>query len=130
MSNDISFEAAPVDESADVRTIFGAIATPAAICIAGLALFWSLPAAAQSFPCAEASKPAEFAICNSENLLIMDENMNKIFTTVYQSAATAPQRQSVVRRHNGWRLKRDACGNDFTCLNLRYQERLSELRSS
>ena len=109
--------------------ILQALALPTAVCLAGLALFWSLPAQAQSFSCAEASRPAEFAICNSENLLIMDEQVGRTFTEAYLNASSAPQRQSVARQHSDWVKRRNACGNDFTCLNLRYEERLTTLKS-
>ena len=107
-----------------------ALGIPAAICLSGLALFWSLPAQAQSFSCASAERPAEFAICNSEELLTMDEKLGSVFSAVYVSAPTTPQRQAVVREHEQWVQKRNACGNDVTCLDLRYKERLNTLGRS
>ncbi|WP_075996439.1 lysozyme inhibitor LprI family protein [Salaquimonas pukyongi] len=100
---------------------------PAAICVAGVALFWSLPAEAQSFPCAEAEKPAEFAVCNNENLLSLDERLSKVFQSAYGKAGTVPQRQSVTREHNEWLKVRNACGADFTCLDLRYREHIDRM---
>jgi uncharacterized protein len=124
-TNSSSFENV---ESALTQTL-KALSLPAAICLSGIALFWSLPANAQSFSCASAEKPAEFAICNSEDLLTMDEKLGSVFSTVYVSAATTPQRQAVVREHERWVKRRNACGNDVTCIDLRYKERLSKLSS-
>ena len=104
-----------------------AILLPAAICVAGVALFWSLPAQAQSFSCADADKPAEFAVCNNENLLTLDEKLGTVFTTAYVKATTAPQRQSVTREQSEWLKARNACGADFTCLDLRYREQINRL---
>ena len=104
-----------------------AILLPAAICIAGVALFWSLPAQAQSFSCADADKPAEFAVCNNENLMTLDEKLGNAFTTAYVKAATTPQRQSVTHEQSQWLKTRNACGADFTCLDLRYREQITRL---
>lgn len=116
------------DSAASPAALLGqAILLPAAICVAGVALFWSLPAQAQSFSCADAEKPAEFAVCNNENLLTLDEKLGSVFTTAYVKAATAPQRQSVTREQNEWLKARNACGADFTCLDLRYREQINLL---
>lgn len=122
-------ENSPIEEdAASPAALLGqAILLPAAICVAGVALFWSLPAQAQSFSCADAEKPAEFAVCNNENLLTLDERLGNVFTTAYVKATTAPQRQSVTREQNEWLKARNACGADFTCLNLRYREQINRL---
>ncbi|MGB7287106.1 MAG: hypothetical protein WBC71_09260 [Salaquimonas sp.] len=116
-------------ETGLLSTLLRAFVLPTAICIGGLALFSSLPASAQSFSCASADETAEFAICNDENLLALDEKLGEVFATKYVSASTSPQRQAVTREHTDWLIKRNACGTDFTCLNLRYEERLNELIS-
>ena len=103
---------------------------PAAIFISAISVFWTLPANAQSFSCASAERPAEFAICNSEDLLTMDEKLGTVFSAVYVNASTTPQRQAVVKEHEQWLQQRNACGNDTTCLDLRYKERLNNLQSS
>lgn len=110
-----------------VALLSQAILLPAAICVAGVALFWSLPAQAQSFSCADAAKPAEFAVCNNESLLTLDEKLGKVFITAYVKAATAPQRQSVTREQSEWLKTRNSCGADFTCLDLRYREQINRL---
>lgn len=111
--------------SASIR----ALALPAVICAAGMAFFAALPANAQSFSCETADQTAEFAICNDENLLLLDEKLGEIFARKYVNASTSPQRQAVTREQTSWLQKRNACGDDFTCLTLRYRERIRELQS-
>lgn len=109
--------------------IVSALVLPAVICIGGISLFSALPANAQSFACDKAQRTAEFAICNDENLLTMDEQLGREYASKYVNASTSPQRQAVTREQTEWIKKRNACGNDFTCLSLRYEERLKSLRS-
>ena len=106
-----------------------AFALPAAICLAGMTLFWTLPASAQSFSCAKADNAAQFAICNDEGLMALDEKISDVFADNFISASTPPARQPVAREHTAWMKKRDACGADFTCLKLRYEERVKTLSS-
>lgn len=106
---------------------FRAIVLPAAICMAGMTLFWSLPAKAQSFSCASAETAAQFAICNDEGLQAMDEKLGTIYATAYVNTSTMPERQAVTRAHSEWLKKRNACRTDFTCLSLRYEERIKAL---
>ena len=129
MANLTMNDKSPAEDAAfSPVALFGqAILLPAAICVAGVALFWSLPAQAQSFSCADADKPAEFAVCNNENLLALDEKLGNVFTAAYVKAATTPQRQSVTREQSEWLKARNACGADFTCLDLRYREQISRL---
>lgn len=127
--NVINAEAKQPIETGLVSQVLSALALPSAICVAGVALFWSLPAHAQSFECASAQRPAEFAICNSEDLMFKDEQLEAAMSKNFVNASTAPQRQQVVREHDAWVKLRNACGNDVTCLNLRYDDRLTVLRS-
>lgn len=123
-------KATDTNDTSVIASALSAFILPAAICIGGMALFWSLPANAQSFSCAEADNPSEFAICNSENLLTLDEKLGSIFASVYVNAPTLPQRQAVAREHSSWVQRRNSCGADFACLNRRYQERLQSLKNS
>ena len=79
--------------------------------------------------CATASKPAEFEICNSEALLIADDNLARLQAGIENNARTRPQRQVLARSHDQWLRERDSCGADQTCLALRYDARISELKS-
>lgn len=117
-----------IDQEAGLfATSMRAFVLPAAICLAGMTLFWSLPAKAQSFSCSNAETAAQFAICNDEGLLEMDEKLGMIYATRYVNSSTAPERQAVTREHSLWLKKRNACGTDFTCLSLRYEERIKAL---
>ena len=119
----------PMDQVTKLFAIgIKALGLPAVICAAGFTFFAAPPANAQSFSCDKADQSAEFAICNDENLLILDEQMGKVFAQNYVSASTTPQRQAVTREQTEWLRQRNACGNDFTCLNLRYQERIKALQ--
>lgn len=115
----------PQDEMG--ATLIQALVLPAAICAFGLTLFWSLPSSAQSFSCAAAERSAEFAICNDETLQQLDQEIGALIRARFEEAETRPQRQATSREHNDWLKKRNACGSDLTCLNLRYEERLSTL---
>jgi uncharacterized protein len=119
-----------IEETGILQTAVQAVALPAMVCAFGLALFWSLPANAQSFSCAKAENPAEFAICNDEGLLSLDEKLGNVFADAYVKASTTPQRQAVARDHNNWLKVRNSCRGDFTCLTLRYNERISALSSN
>jgi len=119
-----------VETGSITETALQAFALPAMVCAFGLALFWSLPANAQSFSCAQAENPTEFAICNDENLLSLDEKLGTVFASAYTKASTVPQRQAVSRDQDQWLKIRNSCQGDFTCLNLRYQERINALVSN
>ena len=84
-------------------------------------------AKAQSFNCAEAQFSAEFAICNNEELLSLDEKVAKIFYLHKSNMPTIPQRQKFARDHSAWILKRNRCDLDWTCLQIRYKERIFQL---
>lgn len=117
--------------ASDINLLSGilrATVLPTAICIGGMIFFSVLPAKAQSFPCAKAEQTAEFAICNDENLLTLDEQLGREYASKYVNASTSPQRQAVTREQMKWLKKRNQCGHDFTCLSLRYEERLQRLR--
>lgn len=121
------------EENTEMKSLIQALVLPAAICAAGVALFWSLPAGAQTVStvpavdCALAEIPAEFAVCNSEELQYLDEQIGNLMQSLLVKATTAPQRQADNRAHQSWLRKRNSCGADFTCLELRYQERLDAL---
>ena len=115
------------NENIGIQTLFQAFVIPAAICAVGLTLFWSLPAQAQSFSCSNASTAAEFTVCNSENLQILDEKLNEVFADSFVTAATVPQRQKIARKQSKWVQKRNSCRTDVSCLSRRYQERIRVL---
>ncbi len=100
------------------------------VCLAFLIGVFSLfttQSFAQSFSCAKAEIPAEFAICNSENLIVLDEQMAKLHRAQSISFSTKPQVQQFSRNGLTSLKKRNACKQDFTCLELRYRERIRAL---
>ncbi len=82
---------------------------------------------AQSFSCADAQTSAEFAICNNEDLLDLDERLAVAYFNHKTNLQTSPQRQQISREQNTWKIKRNLCELDWTCLKLRYNERIHAL---
>lgn len=84
-------------------------------------------AKSQSFNCAKATKTSEFAICNNEELLLLDERMASIHATYSSKISTSPEKQKFSKTSRAWLKKRNACKSDFACLELRYRERIQVL---
>ena len=82
---------------------------------------------AQSFSCAQAQNSAQFAVCNNEELLGLDEKLAAIYYHQKSELPTAPQRQQISREHGVWEQKRNLCKLDWTCLKIRYKERINQL---
>jgi len=100
----------------------------AASLLTAASLFMSNPAKAQSFNCANAYKPAELAICNSENLIVLDEKMAKLHAAKTVGYSNKPEKQKFSRDSRRWLKQRNSCKVDFTCLELRYRERIAMLK--
>jgi uncharacterized protein len=90
-------------------------------------LLSTLFANAQSFSCAKAQFSAEFAICNNEVLLTLDEKLAAIYYHRKSIVGTTPQRQQIARDQNAWVEKRNRCDLDWTCLEISYKERIQRL---
>ena len=86
-------------------------------------------ASAQSFSCASAQTSSEFAICNSEELQGLDEKMAAVYYQHKSGLQTTPQRQQFSRDQSAWKRLRNQCDLDWTCLTLRYNERIHTLAS-
>ncbi len=97
------------------------------ILISAPLLLSTMFASAQSFNCAKAQTPAEFAVCNNEDLLGLDEKLAAVYYHRKSNLLTTPQRQQISREQNAWRKLRNSCNLDWTCLKLRYNERISAL---
>ena len=96
--------------------------------LAALAIFAAtLPARSQTVSCATADKPAEFAICNSEQLQVLDEKVDAAFSQELGNVASRSGRQDLSRQQARWTLRRDACKADQHCLEKSYERRLAEL---
>lgn len=121
--------ALPKQESV-LASVFHAFALPAAICAIGVTFFWSLPANSQTLNCINAKTTAEFTVCNSEKLMLLDERVDEIFTIAFADQPTKPQQQAISRQHNNWRIKRASCGGDNTCLSKLYTSHIESLAAS
>lgn len=84
-------------------------------------------ASAQSFSCAKAQNSSEFAICNNEDLLGLDEKLAAVAYHQISNLQTSPQRQRFSREQSAWKQLRNRCDLDWTCLKLRYNERIQSL---
>lgn len=127
---------ARAEQEAILTSLFHAFVIPTAICAAGVTLFWSLPANSQTpvnstaLICSNAKITAEFTVCNSEKLMILNERVDEIYTIAYADQPTKPQRQAISREHNNWRIKRASCGSDNACLSTLYTKHIETLAAS
>jgi hypothetical protein len=99
----------------------------AAIALTLAAFFLAGKARAQSFECASAATPAELAICNSEQLLVLDEKLSAMVARRETKASNPILRQVVSDDQAEWARLRNECGVDEACLITRYTMRISEL---
>lgn len=111
-------------------SLFHAFAIPTVICAAGVTFFWSLPANSQTLNCVEAKTTAEFTVCNSEKLMVLDERVDEIYAIAFADQPTKPQQQAISREHNNWRIKRASCGSDNACLSTAYTRHIESLAAS
>lgn len=121
---------AHVEQESVFVSLFHAFVIPAAICAAGVTFFWSLPANSQTLICSSAKTTAEFTICNSEKLMILDERVDEFFTIAFADQPTKPQQQAISREHNNWHIKRASCGSNNTCLATVYTKHIESLAAS
>jgi uncharacterized protein len=102
-----------------------------AICAAlGLTLASLLVATraqAQSFSCAHSQSQAQMAICNSEDLLVLDEKLSAMVAQRLARAKTLSERETLQREQSAWTGQRNACGSDQACLQRSYGERIVRL---
>jgi uncharacterized protein len=84
-------------------------------------------AQAQSFSCAYSQSPAQMAICNSEDLLVLDEKLSAMVAQRLGRAKTLMERDALQRDQSVWMGQRNACGGDQACLQRSYGERIARL---
>ena len=84
-------------------------------------------ASAQSFSCARAAIPSELAICNDEDLLIMDEKVAALFAEKRVSATSGKEAIRLADDHGSWLRKRNICENNSDCLKAVYDKRIRTL---
>lgn len=84
-------------------------------------------AQAQSFSCANAQIPTEMAICNSEALLVKDEQVAELIASRLVKSVSEGNTPVVTREHGKWLENRNACRNDIACLESEYDKRIRSL---
>ncbi len=85
------------------------------------------PASAGTVYCSVASKPAEFAICNSEDLQVLDGRVDELYKSQYATSASILSQTELTRDHRNWMSERNGCRSDLGCLERYYKQRLSKL---
>jgi uncharacterized protein len=76
--------------------------------------------------CSKASSPAERTICRDYDLGQQESRMATLFGTATSLVAMG-QRGDIQDTQRAWLKKRDACGNDVTCLSKTYDARIRDL---
>jgi len=85
-------------------------------------------ASAASFNCNYAQLPAEVAICNSQRLQDMDQQMASLY---FRLTNTAPgwMSRKIKSEQRAWLGGRNACGYDQGCLRRAYRNRINQLEN-
>ena len=99
----------------------------AALALTLAALLCAATAQAQSFSCAFSQSQAQMAICNSEDLLVLDEKLSAMVAQRMARSATMVEREALARDQSAWMGNRNACGTDEACLLQSYGERIAQL---
>jgi uncharacterized protein len=86
-------------------------------------------AGAGTVSCSAASKPAEFAICNSEDLQLLDGRVDELYKSRYSTAPSVSTQTALLRDHRNWLAERNECRADSRCLERHYKARLSKLET-
>jgi uncharacterized protein len=103
------------------------LAVCAALALTLAALLFATQARAQSFSCAHAQSQAQMAICNSEDLLVLDEKLSAMVAQRIGRARTLTEREALQRDQSAWMGNRNACGSDKACIQRSYGERIAQL---
>jgi uncharacterized protein len=98
----------------------------ALIALAALLFIPAGTASAQSFNCRYAQLPAEVAICNSDRLQSLDQQMASLYFSVTNNAPGYIVRQ-VRAQQRSWLNVRNSCGYDQGCLRRAYNKRINQL---
>ncbi len=84
----------------------------------------------QSFSCSRAQIPSEYAICNSENLIVLDERMAALFADKRVGADNTSAVNEISKDQGNWLKKRNECEQNFKCLEQQYKSRIQKLGTS
>lgn len=85
-------------------------------------------AEAEPISCADADEPSDYAICNSETLLLLDEELSQIAQQRFSRLETESEREGFRSAQIDWTNDRSACGANAECLKAHYLLRLREIR--
>ncbi len=87
------------------------------------------PAAAQEFDCRNAEFASERAICGSDRLSALDEQMNGLYADLKVAYGKGYQRADLKDYQRQFLGARDACGRDAECIRGAYLDQISVLQS-
>lgn len=76
-----------------------------------------------SFDCGRASTSTEFAVCESEDLWVLDKAMANLYFLFKRNQNTGRSAE-FLDSQRAWLQRRDACGANLDCLVERYSSRL------
>jgi uncharacterized protein len=79
-------------------------------------------ASAQSFDCSKARIATEFAICDSQRLSRLDEEMASLYFGLPHYI-----REDIKGEQRRWLRRRNACGYDRRCIGRAYRRRIDTL---
>lgn len=102
------------------------LALAAATLLTLAAILAAGPASSATVRCATASKPAEFAICNSEELQTLDARVDSAYRRQY-AAAGVVKTQELSREQSDWQREIAGCRNDMACIERKMRGRLGDL---
>ncbi len=86
------------------------------------------PAAAQSFSCAQASKPDEKAICDSRELANLDVK-NATLYEVARNLVAMGERGNLQDQETAFLKTRAACGANVSCIAAAYRANIASIQS-
>jgi len=106
------------------QNLFSNKAFQISMMLLGMSIAAATQGFSQSFECSRAQIPSEMAICNNENLLLQDEKVGELIGNALMSANNSKVASAITRDHAKWLRTRNACRNDFLCLEKSYDERI------
>ena len=96
--------------------------------LAAAGVLLTSPAQAASFDCRQASKPDEFAICDSRELSQRDVKMATLYDTIIKLVGMGA-RGAMQDRQRAWLDERAGCGADRSCIRRVYDTRIRALEA-
>ena len=70
---------------------------------------------------------SELAICNDEELIVLDEELSALFADIRISVANTNRVRTFAKSHEQWLRERNQCAQDFQCLRESYRNRIKEI---